>query len=460
MSVQSSAAIERTLIETYAARRGEPAWMADRRAEAMRLFQETPMPQWDRTDVSGLDMDAYLQRLRRALEAPQPTETVELASPARLDGAWPAAVAENVEQLAGGALIAHVVPGPDRPVRTLRWVDPELRQQGLRLLSLQEALAELPEVVRQHFMTRAVVPAQGKFPALHGAAWDVGTVLYVPRGVQPDRPVQIITWMGEDRLLLFPHILVVLEDEARVTVMDAQISPDGAGTHELAPLVVGAVEVVAGPTSRVDYISLQTWGRRVVSFTNRRAVLDKDSQVEWILGEFGCGLTRGEFESALLGQGASSHSVLVFFADGTQHMDLLNTMEHRGRHTESDIIARGVLNGQARGIYRAVTHIHSGARDSGAYQKGNILVLSQEARADANPSVVVQESEVQRAGHAATVGQVDREQLFYLMSRGIPEKVAISLIVEGFLQPVLDRIPAEVVQERIRRIVAAKLGAA
>lgn len=461
--MESSVAIQRSLIEAYASRRTEPPWMVDRRAEALRLFQETPPPQWDRTDLSQFDVGAYLQKLRRELETPQEAfPPVDLTGPAADGSALPAAVAGSLRELpAGGAVIAHVAPGAGGPVRTLRWIDPELQRRGVRLLSLQEALATHPEVVRSHFMTKAVLPVHGKFQALHEAAWDIGTLLYVPGGVQLEQPVQIVTWMDAGRALLFPHTLIVLDDEARVCVVESQISPDSdAAPEELPPLVVGAVEIVAGPASRIDYVSLQTWGRRVWSFTNRRAVLEKDSRVEWILGEFGCGLTRGEFESALQGPGSASHSVLVFFADRSQHLDLLNSMDHRGTHTESDIVARGVLNGQARGIYRAVTHIRSGARESGAYQKGNILVLSPEARADANPSVVVEESEVQRAGHAATVGQVDREQLFYLMSRGLPEKMAIRLIVEGFLQPVLDRIPVESVRERIRQIVAAKLEAA
>jgi len=462
VEVQSTLAIERSLVESYGARRAEPSWMVERRAEALRLFEETPMPQWDRTDLSGLDMEAYVQALRRALEsAPAPAPVVDLASPKGVDGSWPAAVVEELQGVqAGSSVIVHVAAGIETPVRSARWLDPELARRGVRLMSLTEALAQMPDLVRAHFMTRAVPASQGKFMALHGAACDVGTVLFVPRGVQLEQPIQIVTWMDAARPLLFPHTLIVLEDEARVTVIESQMSAGAEAAGGVRPLVAGAVEIVAGPSSRIDYVALQTWGTHVQSFTNRRAVQDRDSQVEWILGEFGCALTRGEFESALEGSGASSHTVLVFFADGQQHLDLLNSMDHRGTHTESDIAARGVLNGQARGIYRAVTHIRSGARESGAYQKGNILVLSPDARADANPSVVVEESEVQRAGHAATVGQVDREQLFYLMSRGIPEKVAIALIVEGFLRPVLDRIPSEAVQERIRRIVTAKLGAA
>lgn len=462
MSVESTLAIERSVVEAYGARRAEPSWMVERRAEAMRLFQETPMPVWDRTDLSGLDMDGYVRLLRHALESsPAPAPVVDMASPDQADGSWPAPVAGALREVsAGGAVLAHAAGALEAPVRSLRWVDPELVRRGVRLMSLAEAAAALPELVRAHFMTRAVVASQGKWQALHGAAWDVGTLLYVPRGVRLEQPVQILTWMDGERPLLFPHTLIVLEAEARVTVIESQLSPDGGGEGARPPLLAGAVEIVAGPASRVDYVSLQTWGDRVQSFTYRRAVQERDSQVEWILGEFGCALTRGEFESLLEGSGSSSHAVLVFFGGGRQHLDLLNSMDHRGTHTESDIAARGVLSGEARGIYRAVSHIHSGAREAGSYQKGNILVLSPQARADANPSVVVEESEVQRAGHAATVGQVDREQLFYLMSRGIPEKVAIALIVEGFLRPVLDRIPAEAVRERIQRIVAAKLGAA
>ncbi|NLG69026.1 MAG: hypothetical protein GX496_05590, partial [Firmicutes bacterium] len=211
MNVQSTLAIERSVIEAYGARRAEPSWMVERRAEALRLFEETPMPRWDRTDLSGLDMEAYVQAMRRALEsAPAAAPVVDLASPDGVDGSWPAAVVQELRGIpAGSAVIAHVAAGIEAPVRSARWVDPELARRGVRLMSLSEAVARMPDLVRAHFMTRAVPASQGKFMALHGAAWDVGTVLLVPRGVQLEQPIQIVTWMDAARPLLFPHTLIV-----------------------------------------------------------------------------------------------------------------------------------------------------------------------------------------------------------------------------------------------------------
>lgn len=445
--------------------------MVERRLASLEAFASAPIPRWDRTDLSAIDFDTYRQAAQRVLAGSGASMVADLtAMPLEASSLGgepvPVAVAEALEEAErGGAVIAHVVPSePDRPLRVMRRLSPEWQRRGVRLLSLDEAMrGPLEDAVRQHFMTDALLAGPGKFEAWHAAAWDTGTLLLVPKGVQleEEHPIQIVYWAGAARAVTAPHTLIVLEEEAHARVVESWTSPDpgtrGGAIDGLAPLVVGGVEIVAGPDSRLDYTSLQTLGHHALSFTRRRAVLDRGSQVEWVLGEFGCRLARGEFETVMDGPGSSSHSVMVFFADGEQHLDLLNSMEHRGEHSESDIVARGVLAGGARGICRAVTHIRRGARDSGAYQRGNILVLTKQARADANPTVLVEENEVRRAGHAATVGQVDREQLFYLMSRGLPEKVAVRLIVEGFLQPVLERIPIRAVHDRIRQLVAAKL---
>ncbi|WP_324717909.1 SufD family Fe-S cluster assembly protein [Carboxydochorda subterranea] len=481
MHVQTDTArIDRSVVERYSSRRQEPAWMAGRRIDALERFEATDWPKWDRTDISAIDFGAYLAALRRAMEvAPPPAPPVELqgrplsqARSALGVERLPVPVAEALEEAEEqGAVLAHLLPSdPSEPVRTVRRISHDWQRRGIRLLSMAEALAEMPELVQRHFMTAALTAAQGKFQAWQGFGWDAGTLLWVPQGVQlEDRPVHVVYWADPGRLLTLPHTLIVTGPESRLQLVESWVSPDAApeapGTPEangtpyagLAPLVVGGVEIAAGAASRIDYVSLQTMGRHVLGFVHRQAVTERDAQVEWVLGEFGCRLTRGEFATSLQAPGSRSHSVLVFFGDGDQHLDLRNDMEHRGTHSESDIVARGVLAGSARGVYRAVSHIYRGAREASSYQRGNILVLSKAARADANPSVLVEESEVRQAGHAATVGQVDREQLFYLMSRGLPEKVATRLIVEGFLQPVLDRIPLEAIRSRIRKLVAAKL---
>lgn len=432
--------------------------MLERRLQALQLYEETPMPRWDRTDPERLDI-----RRRQGGPWRVPADDGRAAPPP--GEAVRQALAE-LEQ-AGGTRVVHL----GRRIVSRRVV-PHLQQAGVIVDDLHEALGRHEALLRTHLLSRAVTPDQGKFEALHAAAWDVGNLIYVPGGVEIADPIEVVNWLPADigGDVVCPHTLIILGERASARILESWSSvgtaraPVAAGQGvddadaPVGPLVVGAVEVIAGPGAELDYASLQTLAEDVDAYVVRRAVLERDSRVDWVAGEFGSHLQRGEFGSVLAGQGSRSHSLLVFFGAGRQHLDLANTMVHHGGHTESDIVARGLLNDAGRGIYRAVTHVHAGARQSRSYQRGNILVLSNAARADANPSVVVEEDDVLQAGHAATVGQVDREQLFYLMSRGLPERVAIRLIVEGFLQPVIERIPIEVARDRVRTLVDRKLG--
>lgn len=461
MQAQPSPVLERARVEALSARQLEPRWLAERRLEALELANQTPYPRWERTDLSGLDLDRLLREAcgpNGTPREPQATAPAPAVAPDLDDTEWlgevdlPPAFREAVSRRDGAAVLL-VVATREGGFRTVARVDPGLARQGVAVLSLQRAVQRHEAVVQRHLMTRVAPPSTGKFAALNGALWDAGALVYVPDGVRVEEPVEVILWAEGGRRAVFPRTLVVLGEQARLRLVETW----GSSPANEPMLVAGVVELVAGPASHLEYAPIQRWGPQALAFTHRRAVLERDSRLEWVVAEFGARLTRGEFDTALEGPGSQSQSIMVFFAGKDQHMDFVNTMVHRGTHTDSDIVARGVLSGQARGVYGAITHIHRGARASGSWQKGNILVLSQDARADANPSVVVEESEVQRAGHAATVGKVDPEQLFYLMSRGIPERTAIRLIVEGFLQPVLERVPIASVREQVIRLVNERL---
>ena len=412
------------------------------------------MPRWERTPLSEGELAGRLEAVWPYLEQPPSARDGRADAVQELAAlAVPADVLETWKARRPGSAVLVQVARADGSVVHAAWMDPELARQGVVVAPLSQAVEQLESVVQEHLATRALPASFSKLAALAAAVWDAGQLVYVPAGVQVAQPVEVVLWAEPGRRALFPRTLVVLGEQARLALVETWgSSPGGEGM-----LAVGGVELVTQPYARLDYACLQRWDSQVTAFTHRRAYLENDSQVEWAIGEFGAGLARSDFEAQLHGRGSSSHSVMVFFAGQRQHLDLASSMEHRGTHTESDIVARGVLTGQARGIYQAVTHIRSGARSSGSWQKGNILVLSQDARADANPTVIVEENDVLRAGHAATVGKVDPEQLFYLMSRGLPHALAVQLMVEGFLQPVLEKIPVEAVRELIRDLVARRL---
>ncbi|MBX6377723.1 MAG: SufD family Fe-S cluster assembly protein, partial [Clostridia bacterium] len=209
--------------------------------------------------------------------------------------------------------------------------------------------------------------------------------------------------------------------------------------------------------ARVRFCAVQQAGDGVYNFAQRAARVEGGGRVEWMLAEFGGRLTRSSFVSLLVGSGAASEARAVFLAGGRQHMDLVGQHVHCSDHTESDMTVRGVLGDRARSVFRGLIQIDKGARESSAHQREQTLLLSERARTDAIPSLIIDENAV-RAGHAATTGPIDREQVFYMMSRGLTEQQATRLIVEGFFAPVVEGIPVDAVRKAVAERMEAYFG--
>ncbi|HEX6971683.1 MAG TPA: SufD family Fe-S cluster assembly protein, partial [Limnochordia bacterium] len=208
--------------------------------------------------------------------------------------------------------------------------------------------------------------------------------------------------------------------------------------------------------ARVRYAAVQNLGQSTFNLTVRRAVLGRDASVEWVVGEFGSRTSRTATVSVLAGSGSESKSIMVFFGDGAQHLDLSVTMQHVGAFTTGEMLAKGAVGGRARVIYRGLTDIEHGAENASAFQRENTLILSKDARSDAIPGLEIDDNRVQ-AGHAATVGQVDELLLFYLMSRGLSRRVATKLIVDGFFDPIMQRVPLAAVKDELQRLIDGKM---
>jgi Fe-S cluster assembly protein SufD len=330
-------------------------------------------------------------------------------------------------------------------------LDPELVARGMLFTSLDLALAEHPELVEERL--HALVPAdRTKFTALHAAFRAGGTFLYVPRDVHVELPVQTITYVDADGLAVFPHTLIVLDQGAELTFIDRYVSP---------PLSRGfsdaVVEHYLGPNSRLRYVAMQDWGTGITHLSVQRALVGRDAQLRTLGVAFGGSLSRAEVESELAGDGGSSEMLGVYFGDGDQHIDHRSIQDHVGNRTSSDLLYKGALKDRSRAIYTGTVIIEKGAHLCDAYQTNRNILLSETARAHSVPNLEILTNDPTRCGHAASVGPVDENELFYLQTRGIPREEAVRLIVTGFFREVLDRVELEEIRTTLEQAIEAEL---
>jgi len=413
-----------------------PPFIEALRKQAFTDFLALPIPsqeteEWRYTDLSGLDL------------AFQPFASGVPAE--NLDG-----VAEEILQAAGSVGERAGLQIQHNSIVAVSHLDPALAAEGVIFTDLDRAAREHPELVEPYL--HALVPSsRTKFTALHAAFRTGGTFLYVPDGVVVPQPLQTLTWLDADGAAVFPHTLVVVGEDAEVTFIDRYASPDLSRA-----LSDAVVEIHTAPASRVRYVSIQEWGEGVVHLGVQRARLARDVDFRSVAVGLGASLARVETESALAEPGASSEMLGVFFADGTQHFDHRTEQDHIAPSCHSDLLYKGALRDESRAVYSGWVHVRPGAQKTDAMQTCRNIVLSDRAKADAIPNLEIEANDV-RCGHAASVGPVEEETLFYLQSRGISRDEAERLIVFGFFQEVLDRIPLEEVRDGVARAIEQEL---
>jgi Fe-S cluster assembly protein SufD len=290
-----------------------------------------------------------------------------------------------------------------------------------------------------------------KFTALHAAFRAGGSFVHVPAGVEVGLPLETVTYVDRDGLAVFPHTILVVEEGASLTFIDRLASRSLQGV-----LSDAVVEIYAGPGARIRYVSLQDWGEGVTHLSVQRAVLSADAQLNSLAVAFGASLSRTEVESVLEGPGATSEMLGLYFAEGDQHFDFRSLQDHAAPNGTSDLLYKGVLTDRARAVYSGWVHIRPGARRSDAFQTNRNIVLSEHAKADSIPNLEIENNDV-RCGHAASVGPVDEDTMFYIQTRGIPEREAQKLVVDGFFHEVLDRISLPEVRDGLEAAIAAEL---
>jgi Fe-S cluster assembly protein SufD len=417
---------------------GEPKTFSDLRKRAFEAFEALPIPspeteEWRYTDLTGFDWGfrPHTPGGPRAETLDEVPEAI-LAATGQVGDRSGLAIQRNSEPV-----IAHL--------------DPTLADRGVVFTDVDAAAHNHREVVERHL--HDLVPAERtKFTALHAAFRAGGTFVYVPRDVQVPLPLQTLTYVDEDGAAVFPHTLIVLEEGAELTFVDRYVSADVGRA-----LSDAVVEIHAGPNSRLRYVALQEWGSGMIHLSVQRMRLDRDAQVRSLGVALGADLSRSEVEASLEGDGGSSEMLGMYFADASQHFDHRSIQDHIGSRTASDLLYKGALKGASRAIYTGTVIIEKDAHLVDAYQTNRNVLLSDRAKADSVPNLEILTNDPVRCGHAASVGPVDEDALFYLQSRGIPRKEAERLIVFGFFQEVLDRVELPDVRESLDRAIELEL---
>jgi Fe-S cluster assembly protein SufD len=415
---------------------GTPDFIRDYRLRAWEAYQKTPFPKntdepWRRTDIHRLATTTF--------QIPE-FEAYEDLPPVPDDLLQPL-----VSDQHGGQIILQ-------PGGSTVEITEETRSKGVIFTDLVHAEREHPEKLA-HILGQVVRADEGKFAGLTAAFAQNGVFIYVPKGVQVDQPLHSILWGPGVGLAHLSHILVWLDEGSSLTYVHEAASmteTDGQTLHS------GIVEIHVGPAANLRFVELQSWGEHVWNFSHERARVNRDGNLDWIFVAVGSQLTKNFSDLDLIGEGASGRMSGFYFTDNVQHLDHDTQQNHFAPNTTSDLLFKGALKGRSRSVWQGMIYVAPGAQKTDGYQANRNLVLSNQARADSIPGLEILADDV-RCTHGATVGKIDPEEIFYTRSRGIPLPESERLIVEGFFDPVIQRIPFEGVQDRLRTTIASKM---
>ncbi|HEV2358905.1 MAG TPA: Fe-S cluster assembly protein SufD [bacterium] len=431
----TAGALDRDLVIRRSAAAGEPGWLREQRLAAWEEFIRLPLPpdagdEWRRTDLRPLDLASL-----RPLAAP--------ARKPRLPAGLPALIGDP----AAAAGLRLVVDGAAVQSR----LAPELARAGIVFSSLDEAVATHPDLVRRHLYS-VIGAAENKYRALNAALWQGGTFLYVPAGVEADLQLVTGTWLTPDGVAFLPRTLVVTGEGSRVTLVEVFGSTGGA----VRTFAGHAVELVPGTAAQIRYVNLEDWSRNLWEVGVVRTVVGRDATVNTLMIGFGAGLVKTNVESRLAGEGATSEMLGVLFGDGAQHFDYHTLQEHAAPSTTSDLLYKGALKDKARSIFAGLIRADHGAQKTNAFQLNRNLILSEGARADSMPKLEIMANDL-RCTHGASTSRLNDEQIFYLMSRGLPRETAVRMMVDGFFGEIFDRIPVDTVRQWLSGAIERKM---
>src|SRR6266404_5415071 len=330
-------------------------------------------------------------------------------------------------------------------------VSDDLKKRGVIFQPLERAMVEHADLFQKYFMSSEAKLGSAKFAALHKAFVLSGTFLFLPRGLEIEQPIEIFHWLRHDNTSIFPHLLLVTDELAKVTLIEHLRSCNRAAPG----FACGVNDLIAGPGAKVTYVCAQNWGENVVALQMNSTTVDHDASAMSLNLHLGSRYSRFESLSRLVGEGGRSDLLAVTVAKHQQEFDARTLQDHVAPHTASDLLYKNALDDRARCTFGGLIRVEPHAHFTDAYQKVRNLLLSDDSEANSMPGLEIMADNV-RCTHGATSGQINEDEMFYLHSRGIPTKVAQRLIVTGFLNEVIQRLDQPSIADYLRGLIDQK----
>src|SRR5690348_12551466 len=433
---KSERGLSKKIVEQISEMKGEPDWMRQFRLKSLSLFEKRPMPTWG-ADLSGIHFDDIYYYIKPVQEQGKTWDVI------------PSDIRETYDRLGIPQAEQKYLAGVTAQYESeavYHKVREDLEKLGVIFTDMDTALREYPDLIKEHFGT-VIPPSDNKFASLNSAVWSGGSFVYVPRGVRVEIPLQAYFRINAKNMGQFERTLIIAEPGSYVHYVEGCTAP----SYTEDSLHSAVVEIKVQEGARVRYTTIQNWSKNVYNLVTKRAAAYRDATMEWVDGNLGSKVTMKYPAVLLMEPGARGDILSVAFAGDGMHLDAGAKVTHLAPHTTSQILAKSVSKGTGRATYRGLVRINRGAHHTKSSVRCDALVLDEHAVTDTYPTICVEETQTE-VGHEATVSKVGDDQLFYLMSRGLDESQAYSLIVNGFIEPITKELPMEYAVELNRLI--------
>ena len=424
------------MIRSISSMKDEPEWMLDFRLKSHQRFTRRPMPTWG-GDLDGIDFDNIYYYIKPTGELSDDWDDV------------PESIKNTYEKLgipeAERKYLAGVTAQYESEVVYHRNRE-DLEAQGVIFLDMDGALREYPELVKEYF-GRIIPPNDNKFSALNSAVWSGGSFIYVPPGVRVEMPLQAYFRINAENMGQFERTLIIADEGSEVHYIEGCSAP----VYTTDSLHSAVVEIIVKPSARVTYTTIQNWSNNVYNLVTKRARVEAEGRMEWIDGNIGSRLTMKYPAVVMVGPKASGEVLSVAYAGAGQHQDAGAKMTHAAPETTSSIVSKSISKDGGRTSYRGLVRVEGDAHGCRSHVQCDALILDDESASDTYPYMEVGSPDAV-IGHEATVSKVADDQLFYLMSRGLSQEQAMSMVVNGFIEPVTRTLPMEYAVEWSRLI--------
>ena len=435
---RSGRGLNEKVVREISAQKGEPDWMLDFRLKSLDIYNAKPMPTW------GGDLSQLESVLGDIFFYVRPQE--------RMERSWddvPANIKETFDRLGIPEAEREILAGVGAQYESemvYHSLKEEWEAQGVIFDSIEDGLRNHPELFREHFAT-VVPPGDNKFAAMNSAVWSGGSFVYIPPGVELETPLQAYFRVNQEQMGQFERTLIIADEGSRAHYIEGCTAP----VYSTESFHSGVIEIVVKPGAHFRYTTIQNWSNNMYNLVTQRSLVHENATMEWLDGNLGSKLTMKYPSCFLVGERAHGSILSIAYAGNGQHQDTGGKVIHAAPRTSSSIVSKSISKGSGRASYRGLCKVYEGSTDAKSNVECDALLIDEAARTDTYPYIEIDDNQ-STGGHEARVSKVGEEQIFYLMSRGMPEEEAMALIVRGFIEPIARQLPLEYAVELNRLI--------